>query len=137
MPCIVRWPGKVPTGATSDEFLSSLEIFPTLCASTGAKPPGGIPLDGFDMLPVLQGKTKSPRKEMFWQRRLDKGARVGHWKWVESSRGNGLFDLRKDLSENEDLSQERPDMLAKLKSRFQNWKRKMAAAEPRGPFRDY
>ena len=137
VPCIVRWPGKVPAGATSDEFLTSLEIFPTLCASTGAKPPGGVPLDGFDMLPVLQGKTKSPRKEMFWQRRLDKGARVGHWKWVESARGNGLFDLRKDLSENEDLSKERPDMLAKLKSRFQNWKKEMAAAEPRGPFRDY
>jgi arylsulfatase A len=137
VPCIVRWPGKVPAGATSDEFLTSLEIFPTLCASTGAKPPGGVPLDGFDMLPVLQGKTRSPRKEMFWQRRLDKGARVGHWKWVESARGNGLFDLRKDLSENEDLSKERPDMLAKLKSRFQNWKKEMAAAEPRGPFRDY
>ncbi|SVB76185.1 uncharacterized protein METZ01_LOCUS229039, partial [marine metagenome] len=137
VPCIVRWPGKVPAGATSDEFLTSLEIFPTLCATTGAQPPVGIPLDGFDMLPVLQGKTKSPRKEMFWQRRLDKGARVGHWKWVESARGNGLFDLRKDLSEKEDLSKERPDMLAKLKSRFQNWKKEMAAAEPRGPFRDY
>ena len=137
VPCIVRWPGKVPAGATSDEFLTSLEIFPTLCASTGAQPPVGVPLDGFDMLPVLQGKTKSPRKEMFWQRRLDKGARVGHWKWVESARGNGLFDLRKDLSETDDLSKERPDMLAKLKSRFQNWKKEMAAAEPRGPFRDY
>jgi arylsulfatase A len=137
VPCIVRWPGKVPAGATSDEFLTSLEIFPTLCATTGAQPPVGVPLDGFDMLPVLQGKTKSPRKEMFWQRRLDKGARVGHWKWVESARGNGLFDLRKDLSEKEDLSKERPDMLAKLKSRFQNWKKEMAAAEPRGPFRDY
>ena len=113
VPCIVRWPGKVPAGATSDEFLTSLEIFPTLCATTGAQSPVGVPLDGFDMLPVLQGKTKSPRKEMFWQRRLDKGARVGHWKWVESARGNGLFDLRKDLSEKEDLSQERPDMLAK------------------------
>ena len=137
VPCIVRWPGKVPAGATSDEFLTSLEIFPTLCATTGAQPPVGVPLDGFDMLPVLQGKTKSPRKEMFWQRRLDKGARVGHWKWVESARGNGLFDLRKDLSETDDLSKERPDMLAKLKSRFQNWKKEMAAAEPRGPFRDY
>jgi hypothetical protein len=86
---------------------------------------------------VLQGKTKSPRKEMFWQRRLDKGARVGHWKWVESARGNGLFDLSKDLSEKKDLSKERPDMLAKLKSRFQNWKKERTATEPRGPFRDY
>jgi len=137
VPCIVRWPGKVPAGVTSDEFLTSLEIFPTLCAATDSKSPPGVILDGFDMLPVLQGKIKSPRKEMFWQRRLDKGARVGHWKWVESARGNGLFDLSKDLAEKNDLSKERPDILAKLKNRFQNWKKEMNAAEPRGPFRDY
>ncbi len=137
VPCIVRWPGKVPAGVTSDEFLTSLEIFPTLCAAAGTKPPSGVVLDGFDMLPVLQGKIKSPRKEMFWQRRLDKGARVGHWKWVESARGDGLFDLSKDLGEKKDLSKERPDMLTKLKNRFRNWKKEMNEAEPRGPFRDY
>lgn len=137
VPCIVRWPGKIPSGVTSDEFLTSLEIFPMLCAVAGAKLPVGVPLDGFDMLPVLQGKMKSPRKEMFWQRRLDKGARVDHWKWVESARGNGLFDLRVDLSEKNDLSKERPEILAKLKNRFQNWKKEMAKAEPRGPFRDF
>ncbi|MFP6854606.1 MAG: sulfatase-like hydrolase/transferase, partial [Opitutales bacterium] len=137
VPCIVRWPGKVPAGVTSAEFLTSLEVYPMLCAATGAKPPAEVRLDGFDMLPVLQGKMKSPRKEMFWQRRLDKGARVGHWKWVESSRGNGLFDLSKDLSEKKDLSKERPDMLAELKNRFQKWKKEMEDAEPRGPFRDF
>ena len=89
------------------------------------------------MLSVLQGKMKSPRKEMFWQRRLDKAARVGNWKWVESSRGNGLFDLTKDLSEKKDLSGRHPEILAKLKARFLNWKKEMAAAEPRGPFRDF
>ena len=99
VPCIVRWPDKIPAGSTSSEFLTSLEIFPTLCAAAGTKPPKGNTLDGFDMLEVLQGKKKSPRQEMFWQRRLDKGARVGHWKWVQSGRGNGLFDLRNDVAE--------------------------------------
>lgn len=47
-----------------------------------------IELDGFDMLPVLRGEQPSPRAEMFWQRRGDKAARVGDWKWVESSRGH-------------------------------------------------
>ena len=137
VPCIVRWPASLPAGETCDEFLTSLEVFPTLCEAAGAKKPKGIELDGFDMIPVLQGKKKSKRTEMFWQRRLDKAARVGHWKWVESGRGNGLFDLRKDLSEKRDLSAERPEILKKLKDRFENWKREMAAAEPRGPFRDF
>ena len=137
VPCIVRWPGKIPAGTASNEFLTSLEIFPMLCAATGAAPAKGVKLDGFDMLPVLQGKKKSPREEMFWQRRLDKGTRVGHWKWVESSRGNGLFDLRTDLSEKHDLSEAKPEILKMMKARFANWKKEMEAAEPRGPFRDY
>ncbi len=74
---------------------------------------------------------------MFWERRSDHAARVGRWKWVESARGSGLFDLSTDLGEQQDLSAEQPDMLAMLKSRFAAWKKDMAAAEPRGPFRDY
>jgi len=137
VPCIVKWPGKIPTGSTSNAFLTSLEILPTLCAATGAVPPKGVPLDGFDMLSVLQGKRASARTEMFWQRKLDKGARVGHWKWVESSRGNGLFDLRHDIGERRDLSKERPEILKRVQARFANWKKQMQAAEPRGPFRDF
>ena len=137
VPCIVRWPGKIPAGSTSSEFLTSLEIFPMLCAATGTTPPKGNTLDGFNMLPILQDKKKSPRQEMFWQRRLDKGARVGHWKWVESGRGNGLFDLLNDVSEKKDLSKDRPEILKMMKARFANWKKEMQAAEPRGPFRDF
>ena len=137
VPCIVKWPGKIPAGTTSNAFLTSLEILPTLCAATGAVPPKGVPLDGFDMLSVLQGKRESARTEMFWQRKLDKGARVGHWKWVESSRGNGLFDLRHDIGERRDLSKERPEVLKRVQARFANWKKQMQAAEPRGPFRDF
>jgi len=137
VPCIVKWPGKIPAGTTSNAFLTSLEILPTLCAATGAVPPKGVPLDGFDMLSVLQGKRASARTEMFWQRKLDKGARVGHWKWVESSRGNGLFDLRHDIGERRDLSKERPEILKRVQARFANWKKQMQAAEPRGPFRDF
>lgn len=137
VPCIVQWPDKIPAGTTTSEFITSLEIFPTLCAATGTAPPKGVKLDGFDMLPVLQGKKKSAREEMFWQRRLDKAARVGHWKWVESSRGNGLFNLRTDFSEKHDLSNDRPEILKMMKARFANWKKEMEAADPRGPFRDY
>jgi len=74
---------------------------------------------------------------MFWQRRADKAARVGNFKWVESSRGSGLFDLSRDIGEQHDLSKEKPDVLNKVKSRFAAWKKLMADAEPRGPFRDF
>lgn len=137
VPAICRWPGKIPAGTKCDEFLTSMEIFPMLCSAAGIKPPKDVPLDGFDMTEVLVGKKKSTRREMFWQRRSDKAARVGNYKWVESSRGSGLFDLSKDIEEKNDLSKEKPQVLASVKARFDAWKKQMEAAEPRRPFRDF
>ncbi|MCX7826130.1 MAG: sulfatase-like hydrolase/transferase [Verrucomicrobiae bacterium] len=137
VPFIAWWPGHVPAGKVSDEFLTSLEVLPTLAAAAGAKLPEGVKLDGFDMLPVLRGEKQSPRTEMFWQRRSDKAAHVGQWKWIESAKGGGLFDLSTDIGETRDLSAEKPDVLARLKARFDAWRKEMDAAEPRGPFRDY
>jgi len=137
VPCIVSWPGKLPQGAVSKEFLTTLELFPTFLAVSGAAPPTGVILDGFNMLPALRGEERSPRKEMFWQRRLDKAARVGNYKWLFSGNNTGLFDLATDIGEQRDLSQEKPETVALVQARFAAWEREMAAAEPRGPFRDY
>ncbi|MCK4293626.1 MAG: sulfatase-like hydrolase/transferase [Planctomycetes bacterium] len=137
VPCIVRWRGVIPAGKVNGEFLSSMEIFPTLCRAGGVNPPRDVVLDGFDMTDVLTGRRKSLRTEMFWQRRGDKAARVGDFKWVETSGGLGLFDLSKDLAEQHDLSGKKADVLAHVKSRFAAWKSRMDKAEPRRPFRDF
>ncbi len=138
VPCIISWPDELPKGVVSDEFLTSLELLPTFAKAAGAKLPEGVVLDGFDMMPVLKGEIKSPRKEMFWKRRDLLGARVGKWKWVDmGGKGGGLFDLEKDVGEKNDLSKERPEILKMVKDRFNHWLREMDAAEPRGPFRDY
>ena len=88
-----------------------MPAFPTLCKAAGVPTPAGVELDGFDMMPVLTGQRKSTRKEMFWQRQANRAARVGHWKWVESDRGSGLFDLSKDIGEQHDLSGQNPEKL--------------------------
>ena len=137
VPCIVRYPRQIPGGKSIDEFLTSLEIVPTLLTVAGIDPPGGLVLDGYDMMPVLAKGESSPRRRMFWQRKDDKAARVGHWKWVESSRGGGLFDLSSDIGERKDLSRDEPGKLDELKKAFSGWQAEMDAAEPRGPFRDY
>lgn len=137
VPFLFRWPAQVPAGKVTDEFLTGLEILPTLLAATGSAAPEGVVLDGFDMLPVLKGEQASPRSEMFWQRRSDKAARVGHWKWLDSAKGKGLYDLRSDIGESKDLSAEKPEVLAMMKERFAAWRKTMDEAEPRGPFRNY
>jgi arylsulfatase A-like enzyme len=137
VPFIARWPGHIPANSRTSELLTALEVFPTLLAVTGVKQPSGLTLDGFDMLPVLQGKAKSSRREMFWQMREARAARVGPYKWVESAKGGGLFDLSTDPGENTDLSAAKPEVAGQLKERFATWRKAMDAAEPRGPFRDY
>ena len=137
VPFVIRWPGKVPAGKITGEFLTTLEISPTLLAAAGTQAPAGIVLDGFDMLPILLGNQPSPRTEMFWQRRSDKAARVGNWKWVESQKGRGLYDLATDIAETRDLSKENPDIVELLQNRFAAWRKEMDQTEPRGPFRDY
>lgn len=136
VPCIVRWPGVTEAGAVSDAFLTSLELLPTFCAATGATTPEGVVLDGFDMRAALAGGL-SPRHEMYWQRRGDKAARVGSWKWIDAAKGSGLYDLSKDIGEKNDLSKERPEILAMMQEKFAAWRAAMDASEPRGPFRDY
>ncbi len=137
VPCLARWPGVFPAGAVRDDFLTSLEVLPTLAAAAGAPLPQGVTLDGFDMAPVLKGQAASPRTEMFWQRRDDRAARVGNYKWVESAKGTGLFNLAKDVGERHDLSAQEPAVLTRLKERWAAWRKTMDEAEPRGPFRDY
>ena len=137
VPCLVRWPGRIPAGTVCREFLTSLEVFPTLVRAAGGELPDDVVLDGFDMTAILAGRQKSPRREMFWERRGDRAARVANWKWVESARGCGLFDLAEDIGEQRDLSPQKPDVLRRVKERFVAWKRRMDEAEARGPFRDF
>jgi arylsulfatase A len=137
VPCIVRYPKRVPAGSKSDEFLTSMEIMPTLLTIAGVETPADLKLDGWDMLPVLAGKASSPRTEMFWQRKDHKAARVGNWKLVDTPVGGGLFDLSNDIGEKHDLSDKLPDKLQELQKAFAQWRKEMDAAEPRGPFRDF
>ncbi|MBP88517.1 MAG: N-acetylgalactosamine-6-sulfatase [Planctomycetaceae bacterium] len=139
VPCLIRWPnGKVPADSVNEEFLTSLEIFPSFAAATGVERPKDVILDGFDWWPVVRGEQKSPRREMFWKRKDLIAARVGKWKWVDmGGESGGLFDLESDVVETNDLSKAKPEVLAMVKARYENWLHQMEAAEPRRPFRDF
>jgi arylsulfatase A-like enzyme len=139
VPMIARWPGRIPAGRTINDFASTLEFFPTFLAAAGASPSRGVKLDGFNLLPVMQGAAKTQRREFFWERTFEnsRAAHVDNWKWVQSPTAGGLFDLAADPGEKNDLSGEKPDILKMMKDRWRDWRREMDASEPRGPFRDY
>jgi len=139
VPCLVRWPdGKIPAGSVNDQFLTSLELFPSLAAATGALTRSDVALDGYDWWPTLRGENESPRTEMFWKRKDLVAARVDNWKWVDmGGKGGGLFDLESDIAETTDLSDSKPEILQMVQGRYEKWLAEMAACPPRGPFRDF
>jgi len=135
--CLVRYPKRIAAGTVNREFLTSMEIFPTLLNLAGVAPPEGVALDGFDMMPMLAAGKPSPRKEMYWKRRAKEAARVGNWKWIRKERGTFLFDLAKDLSEKDNLVDKMPEKAAEMQAHFESWLKRMDEAEPRGPFKDF
>ena len=58
IPFIVRWPGKVPAGSTSDILLSNVDILATMAALTGYKLKDNDGPDSFNMLPAITGNPK-------------------------------------------------------------------------------
>jgi arylsulfatase A-like enzyme len=139
VPFIVSWPGKIEKGRIIDNFISSLEIFPTILAAAGIEKPGSLTLDGFNMLPLLTGEENLQRDEMYWEFREEYAARIGSLKWHKSDRGRGggLFDLSVDTGEKNDLSDREAGKLSLIKEKFYQWQDEMINAEPRGPFKNY
>ena len=139
VPMIISWPGKIGKGLVADNFLSSLEIFPTILAVAGIEKPADLALDGFNIMPLLTEGFDVERDDMFWEFREEFAARVGNLKWIKSDRGRegGLFDLSVDIAEENDLSEKLPDDLNRIETKFYQWQKEMNDAEPRGPFRDF
>lgn len=64
-PFIVRWPGKVPAGAVSNEIVHIVDLYTTLARVGGAEVPGDRPIDGVDQLDFLLGRQATSNRDGF------------------------------------------------------------------------
>jgi arylsulfatase A-like enzyme len=62
-PCIIRWPGTIPTGRSSNQIVSLIDFFPTLARITGGKIPADRPIDGVDQLDFFSGRQEKSNRE--------------------------------------------------------------------------
>lgn len=126
VPFIVRWPGRVSAGTTSDAVVCLTDLLATTAGLLGSTLPRGAAEDSFDVGPALWGKADWLRREALV---LHGGnglfaIRQGVWKLVEAQvpKGNGgrmphayeLFHLVDDPNETSDLAAENPDVVARL-----------------------
>jgi arylsulfatase A-like enzyme len=130
-PMIVRWPGKVPAGATSDQIWAFWDFLPTAAEIAGTAPPKGI--DGVSVLPALLGKSNIEHSPLYWEfyeGGFEQAARVGDWKAVRHTPGKPveLYNLKNDLGEQEDVAVSNPDVVRKMEESLR---------KARSPYLDY
>jgi len=152
VPMIIRWPKYAPAGKIYSEMVSSTDVYPTLVACAGLQMPKGQPADGVDLFPFINGTNSSqPHEWLCWQNRSwlprKKGSyvvptpkvhnsaiRKGNWKLVRMNEKIGsddpipawrLYDLTKDVGEQNDLADKHKEVVKELDAHFEKWRSSM------------
>ncbi|MDZ4848635.1 MAG: sulfatase [Pirellulaceae bacterium] len=131
MPCVMRWPGKIPAGKTQDELCSTMDLLPTFSKLANAPLPAK-PIDGRDIGSLIMstpGATSHWDEKGFGYYRLGQlqAIRSGPWKlylplsnhFVNNAQKIAevkltLFDVRNDVHEDHEVSAQHPDIVARL-----------------------
>lgn len=135
--CLMTWPGVIPAGSQCREVASHIDILPTAANYLGVSLPGHT-IDGRDIMPLITGAegAKSPH-EAFYYYNIEKpeAIRVGDWKLVlahqykdvditgkdgragrlkNTPQPRGLYNLREDICEKENLVEVYPAIARKM-----------------------
>lgn len=134
IPFMVRWPGHVKPGTTSDQTVCLTDLMATLAGVLGEKLPDTAGEDSVCLLPALLGEEKAPLREAVVHHSINGSfsIRQGRWK-LELCPGSGgwsapkpnvddtsvlpliqLYDLESDVSEQTNVQEKHPEVVEKL-----------------------
>jgi arylsulfatase len=140
VPCIMRWPGRIPAGAICDNIAATIDILPTLAAIVGAPLPKNL-IDGVNILPLMDAREDAdPRDQFFfYYGGALRAVRKGRWKlyfphgfnsysgvvpgadgypgpYNFAQTGSELYDLERDVGETLDVVAQHPDIVKELQA---------------------
>lgn len=144
VPCIARFPGKIPAGSVTDVMAILYDWPVTLAALAGTAFPSEQTIDGISLWPVLEGVDESThdRAFVYYSRGGTSGGRasavrLGRWKLhviAPENRNSGklppealadlapsepvpwLFDLESDVSETRNVADAYPEVVGRLRN---------------------
>lgn len=128
VPMIVSMPGRVQAGKTSDEPVSGIDFYPTICSFMEVEPTDPDKVDGEDLTDLIFSGKSPGERNLFWNfpsyNRPEDPARCprsvlrrGDWKIHHRYEDNGyeLYNLKEDIGESRDLSESRPEVLKMMR----------------------
>lgn len=113
VPVIVKWPGVIPPGTSTGEFMTMEDWIPTIMAQLGdknlkeellkGKKVGNttykVHLDGYDQSDLIMQKGKSKRKEFYYFTETTlHGLRYGDWKFLFKTQDKWFNAVQNDLT---------------------------------------
>ena len=131
VPLIVKWPGKVKAGSTSDFRTGFEDWMPTLLDLINAKTKAPKTIDGISIAPTLLGEPQPPRAFLYREFTGYGGQQavwLGHWKGVRQNllRKNNktplkiqLFNLKTDIAESKDVAEQHPEVVAQIRRQME------------------
>jgi len=145
VPFIVRWPGKVPEGGQCRIPTIHVDLYPTFLELSGAPKPKQV-LDGESLAGLFRDtESQLQRKEIYqhfpgylgagvdqWRTTPVSLIHAGDWKLMEFLEDGRLelYNLDKDISEKENLSQKNPEKTAELHAKLKAWRLEVNAPMP-------
>ena len=126
MPFIAWGPGLVPAGVVNDHQLAFYDVMPTFCELAGVEdyvaqytnPNKEVDyFDGLSFAKTLTGKEGQQAHEfLYWEfeETNQVAVRMGDWKMVSKAGKPHLYDLSKDVHEDNDIAEQHPDIVKKM-----------------------
>lgn len=131
-PWIVSWPGVIKAGRTCEVPIMGIDVLPTICDIVGTALPKGREIDGVSIWPVIQRTKELAVRSLFWHYPHYRSSnlpphsiiRDGDWKLIRYYAGEReyeLFNLKDDLSEENNLALEEGGIVLNLDKKLSTW----------------
>jgi arylsulfatase A-like enzyme len=130
VPALFRWPGRIAAGRTTSQVGITMDVTATVLAATGATAPADLRLEGTNLLPVLEGRSKPFERTLFWRAGVPGAARAvrsGNLKLLVDGQRAYLFDLQRDPGERTDLAWQQQAVVRKLWLQLNEWEKDVDA----------
>lgn len=123
VPFLVSWPARLPQGKDYDFPVSTMDLLPSFLAAAGGDPSAMPQLDGVNLWPFLTGANSArPHPILFWKKDVRAAVREGDWKLIRhADRPAELFDLSRDVSEQNDLAAMQPERVRAMFKKLFEW----------------